>query len=71
MLVAKTGTPQAVVTRLQTALRKVVTSEAMLAGLRASGSEPGKTPPGQLTRFLQQQVDFWEKQLRRANVQPS
>lgn len=71
MLLVKTGTPAPIVARLQAALQKVASSEAIQAGLRTNASEPGKTPPAQLNQFLRDQQEHWGRALRKVNIFPS
>jgi tripartite-type tricarboxylate transporter receptor subunit TctC len=71
VILVKSGTPPAIVARLQAALQKVSAKEAVLSGLRLNASEPGKVPPNQLNQFLQEQLESWGKALRRVNIFPS
>jgi tripartite-type tricarboxylate transporter receptor subunit TctC len=70
-LVAPTGTPPAVVTKLNTALREVIDSPDVQARFRNVGFEGFSSTPEELGTFMKAQLGVWEKMVKDADIKPN
>lgn len=70
-LFAPRKTPQAIVDKLSTALREVVTTPEMRTYFASSESEPMPMNSRELSAFVQQELDKWGSTAQRAGVQGS
>jgi tripartite-type tricarboxylate transporter receptor subunit TctC len=69
-LFAPAATPKAIVSRLQTEIRKAVLDPRMRAKLESGGHVPIGSPPAEFAKFLKGYFKDTAEQLRIANVQP-
>jgi tripartite-type tricarboxylate transporter receptor subunit TctC len=69
-LFAPAATPRAIVSRLQTEIRKAVLDPRMRAKLESGGHVPIGSTPAEFARFLRSYFKDTAEQLRIANVQP-
>jgi tripartite-type tricarboxylate transporter receptor subunit TctC len=68
-LVAPTGTPPQVVTKLNGALRKIIDSPQAQAQFKNVGFEGFSSTPEELGDFIKAQLALWGKMIKDANVQ--
>ncbi len=68
MMLVRTGTPQAVVNRLNAALRKVLSDPAAAAALSKFGAEPVSSTPEEARVFLDAEVARWAKVAREGKL---
>ena len=68
-LVAPAGTPPAVVTKLNAALRKVIDSPDVQAKFKNVGFEGFSSTPEELEDFMKAQVVEWRQMIKDANIQ--
>jgi tripartite-type tricarboxylate transporter receptor subunit TctC len=67
-IAAPAGTPQPVVNRLNEATRKVMARPEVLERLRALGTEPGASSPGEFRRMIADELAKWRDVARKANL---
>jgi tripartite-type tricarboxylate transporter receptor subunit TctC len=67
---APAKTPQAVVTQLNTELRKIIDSAEVKERLRAAGFEAFSSSPQELDKFVKEQLDKWGRMIKDAGIQP-
>jgi tripartite-type tricarboxylate transporter receptor subunit TctC len=68
-LVAPAGTPPAIVTKLNGALRKVIDSPDVQAKFKNVGFEGFSSTPEELGAFIKVQLGMWEKMVKDAGIQ--
>jgi len=69
-LVAPTGTPPAVIAKLNAALRKVIDSPDVQAKFKNVGFEGFSSTPGELGDYIKAQYVEWGKMVKDAGIQP-
>jgi len=69
-LVAPAGTPPAVVTKLNGALRKIIDSPDVQAKFKNVGFEGFSSTPGELGAFIKIQLGAWQKMVKDAGIKP-
>jgi tripartite-type tricarboxylate transporter receptor subunit TctC len=69
-IVAPAQTPPAVVTRLSTALRKIIDSPEVKARLGNVGFEAFSSSPEEMGDFIKVQLGKWSKMVKDAGIQP-
>jgi tripartite-type tricarboxylate transporter receptor subunit TctC len=67
-VLAPAGTPAPVVTRLNEALRRVLSSPEVLERLRALGTEPGAGSPEAFAKTIREALGKWREVAARANL---
>jgi tripartite-type tricarboxylate transporter receptor subunit TctC len=67
-VLATAGTPKAVVTRLNQAVRKVMASPDVVEKLRALGTEPGASTPEEFQRTIADELVKWREVARKSNL---
>lgn len=67
-LLAPTGTPRAIIDRLNAESVKVMNTPETRASLAAMGGEPASTTPEQAADFLRAEYARWGKVIREANI---
>jgi tripartite-type tricarboxylate transporter receptor subunit TctC len=70
-LVAPAGTPAAVVTKLNGALRKVIDSPDVQTKFKNVGFEGFSSTPEELGAFMKVQLGVWEKMVEDAGIKPN
>ena len=60
--------PRAVVARLNDAVRKVMASPDVLEKLRALGTEPGASSPGEFQKMIGDELTKWREVARKSNL---
>jgi tripartite-type tricarboxylate transporter receptor subunit TctC len=70
-LVAPAGTPAAVVTKLNGALRKVIDSPDVQTKFKNVGFEGFSSTPEELGAFMKVQLGVWEKMVKDAGIKPN
>jgi tripartite-type tricarboxylate transporter receptor subunit TctC len=70
-LVAPAGTPPAVVTKLNTALREVIDNPDVQARFKNVGFEGFSSTPEELGAFMKAQLGVWEKMVKDADIKPN
>jgi tripartite-type tricarboxylate transporter receptor subunit TctC len=70
-LVAPAGTPAAVVTKLNGALRKVIDSPDVQTKFKNVGFEGFSSTPEELGAFIKVQLGVWEKMVADAGIKPN
>jgi tripartite-type tricarboxylate transporter receptor subunit TctC len=70
-LVAPAGTPPAVVTKLNGALRNVIESPDVQAKFKNVGFEGFSSTPEELEAFMKVQLGVWEKMVKDADIKPN
>jgi len=68
-LVAPTGTPPAVVAKLNAALRPIIDSPAVQAKFKNVGFEGFSSTPAELGDFMKAQLAEWQKMIKDAGIQ--
>ncbi len=63
------GTPRAVVTKLNAALRKVIVIPAVQERFRTLGADPGASSPEEFGRIIREELDKWRSLAKSANLQ--
>jgi len=69
-LVVPTGTPPAVVTKLNGALRQVIDNPEVQARFKNVGFEGFSSTPEELGAFMKVQLGKWEKMVKDAGIKP-
>ncbi len=69
-LVAPAGTPEAVVLRLQQAVRQALAEARMAQFFAAQGATPGGTDPAEFSALIRREVVSWQTVTQRAGIQP-
>lgn len=69
-IVAPTGTPPEVVTKLNDALRKIIDSPDVQAKFKNVGFEGFSSTPGEFKDFIKVQLGKWSKMVKDAGIQP-
>ena len=69
-MLAPTGTPRPIVTRVNTELNKVLASGPASQTLRQRGLEPAPVSPDEFGRFLSSELVRWSKAVKQYNVKP-
>jgi tripartite-type tricarboxylate transporter receptor subunit TctC len=67
---APANTPQAIVTLLNTELRKIIDSQEVKSKLGAAGFEAFSSSPQELDQFVKVQLEKWGKMIKDAGIQP-
>jgi tripartite-type tricarboxylate transporter receptor subunit TctC len=67
-VLAPAGTPAAIVTKLNAAVRKVVGAPDVLERLRTLGTEPGASSPQEFRTMIGDELGKWREVARRANL---
>jgi len=67
---APTGTPQEIVTRLNTELRKIIDSPEVTSRLGTAGFEAFSSSPEELGEFVKVQLAKWGKMIKDAGIEP-
>jgi tripartite-type tricarboxylate transporter receptor subunit TctC len=67
---APAKTPQPVVAKLSTELRKIIDSEDVKSKLRAAGFEAFSSSPQELEEFVKVQLGKWGKMIKDAGIEP-
>ena len=67
---APANTPAAIITQLNTELRKIIDSAETKQKLRAAGFEAFSSSPQELETFVKVQLDKWGKMIKDAGIQP-
>ena len=67
---APAKTPPAIVTQLNTELRKIIDSAEVKSKLRAAGFEAFSSSPQELDDFVKVQLDKWGRMIKDAGIQP-
>ena len=69
MVMAPAGTPQAIVERLNTAIREFAGAPEVQKQMTGMGMIPVSTPkPGELQVFLKSEIERWGKLVRQAGI---
>ena len=69
-IVAPAGTPSAIVTQLNTELRKIIETPDVKSSLGKVGFEAFSSAPGEFEGFIKVELDRWGKMVRDAGIQP-
>ena len=69
-IVAPTGTPAAVIARLQEAIHKALADPAIKAQLAKQGTEASPSSPEQFAKYIQEETARWKEVARKAGVKP-
>jgi tripartite-type tricarboxylate transporter receptor subunit TctC len=69
-IVAPAGTPPAIVTRLNTELRKIIDRPDIKSSLGNVGFEAFSSSPGELADYVKVELGKWGKMVRDAGIQP-
>jgi tripartite-type tricarboxylate transporter receptor subunit TctC len=69
-LVAPTGTPPAIVRKLNGALRKVIDNPEVQAKFKNVGFEGFSSTPEDLGNYMKAQLVEWSKMVKDAGIQP-
>jgi putative tricarboxylic transport membrane protein len=69
-IVAPANTPPAIVTRLNTELRKIIDSPEVKSMLGNVGFEAFSSSPGEFDGFIKGQLSHWGKMIKDAGIQP-
>ena len=67
-VLAASGTPKAIVSKLNAGVRKVMSSPEVLEKLRALGTEPGASSPEEFAKMIRDERDKWLDVVRKANI---
>lgn len=67
-VLAPAGTPKAIVSKLNDAVRKVMASPDVLEKLRALGTEPGASSPEEFRKMISDELNKWRDVARKANL---
>ena len=67
-VLAPAGTPKAIVTRLNEAVRKVMSSSEVLEKLRALGTEPGASTPEHFQKMIRDELVKWREVAQKSNL---
>jgi tripartite-type tricarboxylate transporter receptor subunit TctC len=70
-LVAPAGTPPAIVTKLNSALREIIDSPDVQARFKNVGFEGFSSTPEELGAFIKVQLGVWEKMTKDADIKPN
>jgi tripartite-type tricarboxylate transporter receptor subunit TctC len=70
-LVAPVGTPAAIVTKLNGALRNIIDSPDVQAKFKNVGFEGFSSTPEELAAFMKVQLGVWEKMVKDADIKPN
>src|SRR5215472_13466242 len=70
-VVAPAGTPPAVVTKLNGALRNIIDSSDVQAKFKNVGFEGFSSTPEQLGAFMKDQLGVWERMVKDADIKPN
>jgi tripartite-type tricarboxylate transporter receptor subunit TctC len=70
-LVAPAGTPSAVVTKLNTALRAVIDSPDVQDKFKKIGFEGFSSTSEELGGYIKAQLGVWEKMVKDADIKPN
>jgi len=70
-VVAPAGTPPAVVTKLNGALRNIIDSSDVQAKFKNVGFEGFSSTPEQLGAFMKGQLGVWERMVKDADIKPN
>lgn len=68
-VLAPAGTPRAVVTKLNGALRKVMDMPAVQERFRSLGADPGASSPEEFRKIIADELNKWRKLAKDANLQ--
>jgi tripartite-type tricarboxylate transporter receptor subunit TctC len=69
-IVAPAGTPPAIVTQLNTELRKIIDSPVIKSSLGNVGFEAFSSSPGEFADYVKVELGRWGKMVRDAGIQP-
>ena len=67
---AAKATPVAEIERINQALRRTLTNEAVVARLMASGAEPAPSSPAELATLLKNDTAKWGRVIQTKNIKP-
>ena len=67
---APAGTPNAIITRLNTEIVKAINKPAIHQRLAEAGLQPAPSTPAELDQFVKEQLVAWGKKIRDAGMQP-
>ena len=67
---APAGTPNAIITRLNTEIVKAINKPAIHQRLAEAGLQPAPSTPAELDQFVKEQFVAWGKKIRDAGIQP-
>ena len=70
-IVAPTGTPQDVVTKLSAEVAAILRQPETHERLSKEGADPVGNTPQEFGRFMQSEIEKWRKVIRAAGIQPS
>ena len=70
-VVAPSGTPQDVVTRLSSEIAGIVKQPEVADRLSSEGADPVGSTPQEFGRYLRSEIEKWRKVIRAAGIQPS
>ncbi len=70
-LLAPAGTPDDVIRTLNAAVVKVMNSPKLQASFRQEGAEPASSSPDELKTFIDKQILYWNKVIKKLNLQIS
>ena len=68
-ILAPAGTPRDLVSRLNTALRKVMDTPAVQDRFRGLGADPGSSTPEQFAKMIREELGKWRNLAKTANLQ--
>lgn len=69
-LMAKAGTPEPIIAKLNAAINRAVTSEEVRSRFNSLGVDAGGSTPEQVTDYVKQDVARWSTIIREKNIQP-
>ncbi len=67
-LLAPTGTPKAIINKINTDLNAILVLPEVKAGLAKFGVQPRLTTPEQFTTYIAEEMDKWQKVIKNAHI---
>ena len=67
-LAAPAGTPRAIINKLQSRVAEVLKEPDIREHFKAIGAEPVGSTPEEFDRFLREQIPFWARIIKQANI---
>ena len=67
-VLAASGTPKAIISKLNDGIRKVMSSPDVLERLRGLGTEPGASSPEEFAKMIRDEREKWLEVVRKANL---
>jgi tripartite-type tricarboxylate transporter receptor subunit TctC len=67
-ILVKTGTPNAIIDRLNGAMNKVLAKPAVRESIEKMGAEPGGGTPAEFGRFLGSELAHWSKVVKESGI---